>query len=149
MFNNKLFLFTIFLLVREVTEKNIEGELCQDWYLRFPTKYQCLEYYKNHRTTGITTTSTTTATTTSTTTTTTSTTSSIVSTSTWSPGDDFFTTVSPPIMTSPQTKPTTTQQTTKSQTTETLASTTTSSATNSARNKRPWFLSLWAIVFYR
>ena len=143
MFINKLFLFTIFLLVREVTEINISTEICDDWYLNFPTKLHCLEYYKKHRTSGISTTSTaepttttTTTTTTSTSTTTTITTSTsltLVTTSIWSPGEDFFTTVSPPIMTSTQTTPLTT---------------TSASVTNSAKNKTPWYLSLWAHIFY-
>jgi len=138
MFTNKLFLFTIFLLVREVTEINISTEICDDWYLNFPTKLHCLEYYKKHRTSPISTTSTTTTTTSATTTTgtttaTTSTSLTIVTTSTWSPGEDFFTTVSPPIMTSSQTIPLTT---------------TSASVTNSAKNKTPWYLSLWAHIFY-
>ena len=130
MFNNKLFLFTFFLLVREVADSDTPEESCKDWFLKFPTKYKCLEFYKHHRSSGITTTTATTTTTT----TTTSTTSTIVITSTWSPGEDFFTTLSSPIMST--SLPTT------------LPTTTTASVTNAATNKTPWFLSLWALIFY-
>ena len=142
MFVNKLFLFTLFLLVREVTEINISEEICENWFINFPTKLHCLEYYKKHRTSAISsTTSTATATTTTaTTTSTTSTSLTIVTTSTWSPGDDFFTTVSPPIMTSPHT--------TQSSPHTTQPSTTSAPVTNSAKNKTPWYLSLWAHIFY-
>lgn len=133
MFHFKLFLFIIFLLFGEVSETTLVTEkdtVCQDWYLSFPTKFHCLEYYKHHGNTKPGTT-TSTVVTTSSTTTTTSTTSS-----TWTL-PDFETTVSPPF--TAVTKISTTLQT----------STMTSAATNSAQNKTPWFLSLWAVVIYR
>lgn len=137
MFNSKLFLFIFFLLFGEVSETTLVTEkdtVCQDWYLNFPTKSHCVEYYKHH---GNTKPRTTTSTVATTTTTTTSQKSSSTVTSTWTL-PDFETTVSPPAFTT-VTKISTTLQT----------STMTSAATNSAQNKTPWFLSLWAVVIYR
>ena len=146
MFVSKLFVFIFFLLFGEVSENNLDPEpdtTCQDWYLSFPTKSLCLDYYKHHQTTStetrsvITTPSTTTTTSTTTTSTTTTTTTS------WTL-PDFETTVSPPPFTA------VTKISTTFSTTETMVTTsTTQSVTNSATNKTPWFLSLWAIVFYR
>ena len=139
MFVNKLFLFTIFLLVREVTEINISDEICENWFINFPTKYHCLEYYKHHGNTKPATTTSTVATISTSTTTTTTTLQKTTSTVTsmWTL-PDFETTVSPPAFTT-VTKINTTLQT----------STMTSTASNSASNKTPWFLSLWAVVIYR
>ena len=139
MFNSKLFLFIIFLLFGEVSETTLvtqKDTVCQDWYLSFATKFHCLEYYKHHRSTKSGTTTSTAATTTTTTTTTSQKTTTTV-TSSWTL-PDFETTVSPPAFTA-VTRISTTFQT----------STITSAATNSAQNKTPWFLSLWAVVIYR
>ena len=163
MFTKKLFFLIFVLLFGKV---DLEDN-CDDWYLTFPTKFQCEEYYR-HSTTS-------TKTTTVTTTTTTSTTKMIPkptsSSSTTTSAEDFIPTLVPDypspddypteISTSTSTTPTTTgsvstlpEPTTTDNyviittTSTTTSFTTTSYVTNSAKNKIPWYLSLWALVAY-
>ena len=172
MFNKKLLFFIFFLLFGKVdNEPN-----CEEWYLEFPTKFQCEEFYRHTRTTTTTTTMTTTTTSVATTKVIQKPTSTSSKTAT--PAEDFIPTIFPDIQTPEEyptaistiisTTPTTTEfvptlpepttafndDSTPAEyiiiTTETstVFSTTTSHATNSASNKTPWYLSLWAYVAY-
>ena len=168
MFNKKLLFFIFFLLFGKVdNEPN-----CEEWYLNFPTQFKCEEFYRHSRTTTTTITITTIATTkviqkpTST------------STNTATSDEDFIPTILPDIQTPEEypttvstvisTTPTTTEFvptlpepttpynddfTTEgyiiiTTMTSTVFSTSISHASNSARNKTPWYMSLWAYVAY-
>lgn len=170
MFNQKLFFLIFVLLFGKV---DLEDN-CDDWYLDFPTKFQCQEFYR-HSTSS---TKTTTVTTTTSTTKMVPKPASSSSSTTTTVADDFIPTLLPDIP-SPEDYPTeisttvsTTPTTTGSVSTlpepttahqddlttnnyviittisTTTSFTTTSYATNSARNKIPWYLSLWALVGY-
>ena len=174
MFNKKLLFFIFFLLFGKVdNEPN-----CEEWYLEFPTKFQCEEFYRHSRTTTTSTSITTTTTKIATTKVIqqpTSTSSTMVT-----PAENFVPTLLPDIQTPEEyptsistvksTTPTTTEFvptlhepttadnddfTTETEgyiiitrETSTVFSTTISQASNSARNKTPWYMSLWAYVAY-
>ena len=174
MFNQKLFFFIFVLLFGKVdNEPN-----CDDWYLQFPTQFQCEEFYRRLTTSTTKTTMTTTETTTTISTTRVIHKPTSTSSTTETSVDDFVPTILPEIQTPDEyqteistaisTTPTTTEfvptlsepttayhdeftteeHLTITIVTTTFISTTTSFATNSARNKTPWYMSLWAFVAY-
>ena len=166
MFNKKLLFLIFFLLFGE--EDNEPN--CEEWYLEFPTKFQCEEFYRHSKTT---TTTIATIATTKVIQKPTSTSSTMVA-----PVDNFVPTLLPDVQTPEEyptsiatvtsTTPTTTEFvptlpeptttfnddfTTErniivTRQTSTVFSTTKTHATNSARNKTPWYMSLWAYVAY-
>ena len=168
MFDNKIFLF-IFCLQLGATQE----DKCIDWFMHFNTKFECLEYYKQLKTTTTTTikhTTTTTLTKTeisnrvttielpfqpsffpsfapleSTTTSSSSTTTSTVPGRSTTVEIPFVPTILPPMEPTVSSTVTSTHSITYSST----VTVTHANATNSGRrNKTPWWLSLWAIMVY-
>ena len=130
MFDIKTIIKTIifFLLIG-----GVETGDCEQWYLNYPTKFDCEE--NNLETKSVTST-------------TKSTTTSTVSLATLIPtmATDFESTVSPMTLPPPMDFPTTTEDVLTTLTITTTITTTTNSSSSARR--LPWWLSLWAIVSY-
>ena len=128
MFDKKTILIIIFLLIG-----GVETSDCDEWYLKYPTKFECEE--------NVITTKSITSTTTSTTST--EYVPTLVPTYVPTMVPTYVPTISPMTLPPPSEFPTTEEY--KIETIVTLTTTTTT--TNSAR-RHPWWLSLWAIVSY-
>ena len=157
MFNRKLFTITIFLLFGKVDN----GDPCDQWYLDFPTKFHCEEYYRKHSTkVTVTVTTITTKPTPTTSSTTTSTNQFIPTTSTsFATPIDYPTSSTSTELTTSTTStfiPTISEPTAEpddystiiTTVTMTTSTSTTENVTNGTGNRTPWFLSLWAMIMY-
>ena len=127
MFSKKTILILFFLFIG-----GVETTDCTEWYLNFPTEFDCLEQQRTSKSTTITTTTTTTKTSTTT-------------TEEWETVVPSFEPTSlPPIEPAVSSTITTTISISYSTVTVTEAN-----ATSSGRqNRTPWWLSLWAVIIY-